>query len=96
MINLGIWLGCLASYGIATAEVVPKTWQKYTVNREYGKGTKDNSRNTAKELKSYYCFEKWDSGCPVYPEKAVGNNHNRSDALLISIFCERTKGGLCV
>ena len=32
---------------------------------------------------------------PASAEKLIGSNHNRSDAFLISSFCEKTKGKLC-
>jgi len=94
MVNFGQWQGILASYGIQTALVLPKTWQKYCVEKQYSKNTKDNSKTTAK--KSYYlCYEGWFNEYSSPIEKLIGNNHNRSDAFLIASFCERTKGGLC-
>jgi hypothetical protein len=94
MTNFGQWQGILASYSIPTALVLPKTWQRYTVDKQYGKGTKDNSKSTAKKS-NYWCYEGWFSEYASSADVLIGSNHNRSDAFLIACFCERTKGGLC-
>lgn len=95
MINFGQWQGILASYNIPTALVLPKTWQKYTVEKQAGKDTKENSKINAKKT-FYWCFDGWkEDQHPSTAEKLIGSNHNRSDAFLIASFCERTKGQLC-
>jgi len=94
MINFGQWQGILAAYDIPVALVLPKTWQRYTVDKQYGKGTKDNSKSSAKKS-DYWCYEGWFEDYASSVDILIGNNHNRSDAFLIASFCERTKGGLC-
>jgi hypothetical protein len=94
MVNFGQWQGILASYDIPTALVLPKTWQRYCVDKQYGKSTKFNSKTTAKKI-NYWCYEGWFSAYASSAETLIGSNHNRSDAFLIASFCERTKGGLC-
>lgn len=94
MRNLGQWEGLLASFNISYELVLPKTWQRYTVIKQHGKDTKYNSKATAKKS-FYWCYEGWQEGKPTSAEKLIGSNHNRSDAFLISSFCEKTKGKLC-
>ena len=91
--NKNLWIGIIAANHIPVAEVKPKTWQNYTVQKVSGEDTKWCSKNSSK--KSYYWgYEEW-SVVPRTIEKIVGSNHNRSDAFLIATFCERTKGTLC-
>ncbi|MFA5014316.1 MAG: hypothetical protein WC549_02070 [Actinomycetota bacterium] len=92
MTNFGQWQGILASYNIPTALVLPKTWQKYVVDKKLGEATKKNSKDTAKKS-FYWAYEGWND-TPTDIENVIKNNHNRSDAFLIATFCERTKGML--
>jgi len=93
MINYGIWHGIFAANNIKLAEVLPYTWQKYMVNKT-SIYPKENSLNAINNIEGYWGYEKWEK-TPISIPKLIGKNHNRSDALLIALFCERTKGKLC-
>ena len=49
---------------------------------------------SVERIQGYWGYDKWEK-TPMNLCKVVGNNHNRSDALLLAMFCERTKGKLC-
>ena len=93
MINYGMWHGIFAAHNIKLAEVLPMTWQKYMVNKIHT-NPKENSLETVERIQGYWGYDKWEK-TPMNLCKVVGNNHNRSDALLLAMFCERTKGKLC-